>query len=92
MSDVLRLVNVGLAMIVVVLLIAGSIHRWQVMPKRIRRVVPWIVATYVVIAYGSGEAASENTPAGVRVAMLACVLCGLVVALSYRIDNDDYSE
>jgi hypothetical protein len=34
----------------------------------------------------------RDTPAGYRVAMLACVLCGLVVALSYRIDDDDYSE
>jgi hypothetical protein len=90
--DLLRWVNVVLATAVVAMLVAGSIHRWPTMPARIRRIVPWTIATYVVIAYGSGEAAHQDTPAGVRVVLMMCVLAGAVVALAYRIDDDDYSE
>jgi hypothetical protein len=47
----------------------------------------------VVIAYGSGEAAHQDAPAGVRDRPHdPRSLFGLVVALSYRIDDDDYSE
>lgn len=90
--DWLRWVNVCLAMVDVMLLIAGSIARWKAMPRRFKRIVPWVIATYVVLAYGSGEAARQETPAGVRVALTACVLSGLMVALLYRIGDDDYSD
>ena len=92
MTDWLRWANVVLAMIAVALLVTGSIARWSVMPKRIRRIVPWVIATYVVLAYGSGEAARQDTPAGVRVAMTTCVLLGLIVALMFRIGDDDYDR
>lgn len=91
-ADWMRWLNVILAGLDVLLLVAGSIARWDHMPARLRRIVPWVIATYVVIAYGSGEAARQDTPAGVRVALTACVLSGLMVALLYRIGDDDYSE
>lgn len=90
--DWLRWANVALAGLVVMLLVMGTIARWRVMPGRLRRIVPWIICTYVVLAYGSGEAARQDTPPGVRVALTACVLSGLVVALLYRIGEDDYSD
>jgi hypothetical protein len=91
-SDLARWVIVVLAMATVALLLAGSIHRWHVMPKRIQRAVPWVIATYAVIAYGAGEAAHQHAAPGYRIVLMILVLCGLVVALSYRIDDDDYSE
>lgn len=92
--DVVRWLNVALAALVVVLLIAGSMRRWHVMPERMRRIVPWVIATYVVIAYGSGEVASAEEPVdpGLRVTMLVLVLVGLVIALMYRIDDDHYDR
>lgn len=90
--DLLRWANVVLASAVVMLLMAGTIHRWHDMPARIKRIVPWVIATYVVIAYGSGEAAHQDTPPGYRVVLLMCVLAGMVIALSYRIDDDNYDS
>jgi len=90
MWDILRWLNVLLAMFVVAAMVAGSMARWHVMPKRLKRIIPWVVMTYVVIAYGSGEAARQDTPPGVRIALMLCTLAGLLVALLWRIDDDTY--
>lgn len=93
-ADILRWINVALAMIVVILMITGSMHRWAVMPARLKRVIPWVVATYVVIAYGSGEVAASDADVdpGIRVVLLILVLLGLVVALAWRITDDTYDS
>lgn len=90
--ELVRWVNVVLSGLVVVLLIAGSWARWPVMPPRFKRIAPWVIATYVVLAYGSGEAAQQGAPVGVRVALFAVTLMGLVIALLYRIDARDYES
>lgn len=90
--DMVRWFNVVLSSVVVALLIAGSVMRWDVMPKRFRRITPWVISTYVIIAYGSGEAATSNTSPGYRVLLLALTLIGLVIALLYRIGDETYDE
>ncbi len=90
--DVVRWVNVALAMTTVALLIAGAVFRWQVMPKRFQRITPWVIGTYVVIAYGSGEAATMDARPGLRVALVTLNLIGLVIALLYRIGDESYDE
>jgi hypothetical protein len=91
-ADWLRLANAVLAMIDVALILAGSIAHWHLMPRRVKQIAPWVTALLLVVAYGSGEAAHQDTPSGIRVALMACVLLGLMVALLYRIGDDDYSE
>lgn len=90
-SDALRWVVVAVACADVALLFAGTIARWDTFTPRLRRVVPWVIATYVVIAYGAGEVASASTPAptGIRVILTLLVLLGLLIALSYRITEDN---
>jgi hypothetical protein len=89
--DLIRWVCAGLAGIDVVLLTAGSYAHWHTFTPRMKRIVPWVLATYVVIAYGFGEVAGSRTPVptGIRVPMFAVVLSGLLVALVYRIDDPD---
>lgn len=89
--DAVRWVNVGLSGLVVILLVADFIHRWPTMPLRAKRVDPWIILTYLILAYGSGEIASSSEPVapGIRVTLLLLDLCGLVVALLYRSPGDD---
>lgn len=90
--DVLRWFNVAASCLVVILLTAGTIKRWHVMPARFRRMAPWIIATYAVIAYGSGEVASSPThvPPGIRVALMTLALIGLLIACLYGFDDDTY--
>jgi hypothetical protein len=92
--DWLRWVNVALAGAVVVLLVAGAIIRWEHMPKRFQRISPWVILTYVILAYGSAEVAtsSDYIDPGLRVGLLVLNLCGLLVALVWRIGDPDYSE
>ena len=91
-GDALRWLNVVLSMIVVAALVAGAFHRWHVMPKRFQRITPWVIGTYVIIAYGSGEAAAADVEPGLRVALLNLDLIGLVIVLLYRIGDDTYDE
>lgn len=81
--EFLRLVSVLLSMATASLLLASTIGRWKVMPLHLRRVMPWITATYFVIAYGSGEAYAQHAPSGLRVLLLPLVLLGLIFALLY---------
>lgn len=91
-TDLIRWLNVALAMAVVVLLVTGAVYRWHAMPKRFQRITPWVIGTYVIIAYGSGEAATADAPPGLRVSLLALDLIGLVIALLYRIGDESYDE
>ena len=90
----LRWVNCGLAMLVVVLLVMGTVARWHQMPAGFRRLVPWVIATYVVIAYGSGEVATAEDPIdpGFRVFLMTLVLTGLAISAMWRIGEPDYGE
>lgn len=88
--DVLRWVNLIGAMLVVSLLIMGAMRRWPEMPVRFKRITPWIIATYVVIAYGSGEALAQDVEPGYRIILMMCVLLGLIVALLYRMSDSSY--
>lgn len=88
--EIVRWVNVTAALAVVTLMTASVIGRWDVTPRRLRRVYPLIIATYVIIAYGSGEIATSQTyvQPGLRV-MLLLVLIGLVAVLLFNMVADD---
>lgn len=90
--EVVRWFNAFAAAFVVVILVAGTVKRWDVMPARLQRIVPWVICTYAVIAYGSGEVASagDAVSPGIRVAMLTLTLSGLIVALLYGFHDEDY--
>lgn len=92
MWDWLRWVNVALSCFVVVLLVAGTVVRWHPMPARFKRIAPWVILTYVIIAYGSGEALAQDVEPGLRIGLMALNLCGLIVALVWRMDAPDYDE
>lgn len=92
MWDWLRWANIALSSLVVVLLVMGAVARWDHMPKRFQRITPWVILTYVIIAYGSGEALASDVEPGLRVGMMLLNLCGLLVALVWRMDVSDYSE
>lgn len=90
----MRWVNAGLAGLVVVLLVAGAVARWDVMPARFKRITPWVIGTYVIIAYGSGEIAASGdvVDPGLRVALLMAVLLGLIGALAWGFAAHDYDD
>lgn len=92
--DWLRWLNAGLSGLVVILLVMGAVARWAHMPSRFQRIAPWVIFTYVILAYGSGEVASADSDVdpGLRVGLLVLNLCGLIVALLWRIGDADYSE
>lgn len=89
MWDALRWVNAGIASLVVVLMTTDAIYRWDTLTARMQRVVPWVICTYVVIAYGSGEVAAQeaHVEPGLRVTFLSLTLIGLVIALLYRMSD-----
>lgn len=92
--DWMRWANALLAGVVVMLLVAGTVARWHVMPARFRRIAPGVIGTYVIIAYGSGEIAASavDVDPGLRVALLMVDLLGLVVALLWGFADPDYDE
>lgn len=87
----LRLVNVAVAGLVVILFGLQMVRNWHTYPRRFKRTMPWVLSTYVVIAYGSGEAAADPHPIspGLRVALLLAVMAGLVVALLLNVHDDE---
>lgn len=92
--DWMRWVNAVLAGVVVLLLVAGTVARWHVMPQRFRRIAPGVIGTYVIIAYGSGEIAAspDHVDPGLRVAFLMVDLLGLIVALLWGFADHDYDD
>ena len=91
--DVVRWANALIASGIVMVMTMDSIHRWSTLTKRMQRVVPWVVMTYVVIAYGSGEVAAQDPPVqpGLRVVLMSLTLIGLVIALVYRLSDEEES-
>lgn len=81
----IRWVNVVIASLVVALLVAETVTGWREMDLRDKRIIPWIIMTYVVIAYGSGELATapNKVPPGFRVVLLSLTLIGLAIALLF---------
>lgn len=92
MWDWLRWVNVCLSSLVVVLIVMGAVARWDHMPTRFKHITPWVIFTYVVVAYGSGEALAQDVEPGFRVGLMVLNLCGLLVALLWRIGDHDYTD
>lgn len=88
----LRWGNVGLSALVVALLITGAVHRWHIMPKQFQRIAPWVIGTYVIIAYSSGEAAQAGVSPGLRVFLLSLDLVGLIIACLFGLGDDDYQS
>ena len=93
-SDTLRLINVLLSSAVVVAMIIGAMRRWDGMPVRVKRIAPWVIGTYVIIAYRSGELLAQpgETDPGLGVILFTLNLIGLLIALVWRIDEADYSD
>lgn len=90
--DVARVLNVFVSIIVVAMLMAGAVQRWDEMPLRFKRITPWVIGTYVVIAYGSGEALANNVEPGYRIILMLADLLGLAAALVYRMTETGYSR
>lgn len=86
--DFLRWANVILAAGVVTALTAESHAYWHRLTLREKRSRPWIICVFACIAYGSGEAATQEVPPGVRVVWMVLALSGLVIALTHRIDDE----
>lgn len=90
--DWMRWVNAGLAGLALMLLTLETTRRWDQMNRRLRRLVPWVLATYAVIAYGSGElaASAQRVDPGLRVGLMLVVLLGLAGALGLNVrDRSD---
>jgi hypothetical protein len=92
MWDALRIFNVIASIVVVALLFMGAIARWDEMPLRFKRITPWVIGTYVVIAYGSGEAFANDVEPGYRIVLLSANLLGLIVSLVYRMGDRTYEK
>lgn len=88
--DGLRWLNLFLSCTSVILICAGAYARWPIMPLPMRRLVPWIIATYAVIAYGSGEALAKDVTPGLRVLLMTLSLIGTGVALVYNLKHGGY--
>lgn len=80
--EMLRWFNVAAAFAACVYWTASLIHQWPFMTNRARRLSICVDALLVVVAYGSGEAADQNAPMGVRVFLAAVVLTALVLVLA----------
>lgn len=81
--DILRWVNCATSIAVVALMTTMAVGRWHRMSLELRLVLPWVIGTYVIIAYGSGEiaASAQEVPIGLRVTLLLVDLLGLAVSL-----------
>lgn len=92
--DLMRWINVALSGAVVALLITGAMHRWEHMPRRFKRITPWVIGTYVISAYGSGEIAASDVeiPIGFRVVLLMVNLIGLLIALLLGMGDDEHDD
>lgn len=87
--DVGRVVNAVLSSIVVMVMIMGLMRHWDEMPRKVRHIGPWVIGTYVIIAYGSGSLAAEpgDIPAGYRVGLMMLNLTGLLIVLLWHFDE-----
>jgi hypothetical protein len=86
--EAIRWVNVVLAFASLAVLVGTLTRRWDVLSHRIRRIGIAFCGVMAVIAYGSGEAASQDVPPGIRVVLMFLSLAGLVGALLWRFDEE----
>lgn len=93
-ADLVRWINLTLSSAVVILMIMGTMKRWEDLPARLKRIIPWVIFTYVILAYSSGEVLHEPGVAdpGYRVILLLLNLVGLLIALLWEFDKADYSD
>lgn len=87
-AEILRWLNVALACISFATLVATLVRRWHKLSGRIRRIGLAFSGVLATVAYGSGEAAQQDVPPGVRVVMASVSLLALVIALLWRFDED----
>lgn len=87
-NEILRWANVVLAFMSLTALVATIVRRWHLLPGRIRRIGIAMCMLLASIAYGSGEAARQDVPPGVRVVMAFLSLAVLAWALLWRFDED----
>lgn len=87
-----RVANMVLSLIAFGLMVMTAIAHWDEMPTRMRRIIPWVAATYGIIAYGTLEVLRSDVyvAPGMRVGLLAINLVGLLIAMLYRM-NDKYT-
>lgn len=87
-AEFLRWANVVLAFMSLSVLVTTLIRRWHLLSPRIRRIGVAFCVLLATVSYGSGEAARQDVPPGVRVFMATASLVGLVIALLWRFDED----
>lgn len=82
----LRYFNAAVSMLVVFGLTFMVLIKWSTLPVGVKRIAPWIVTTYVIIAYGSIEVArlDMQVPTGARVLLLSLNLVGLAGTLAFN--------
>lgn len=84
----LRWANVALSVCAAAAVIMIVSSRWEGLTFRWRRVGLSSCLVLLVIAYGSGEAASQHVPAGLRVGMMLVALSVLVGSLVWHFNED----
>lgn len=89
LAEAARWTNVTLSALAAVIVIAGTVYRWESLPRHEQRVRPWLGALLLTIAYGSGEAAAQDAPIGLRVFFGVVSLFGLVISLLMGFREDD---
>jgi hypothetical protein len=85
----MRWANVVLSGAALAVLVATMTARWDTLTARIKRIGVSSCTVLLVIAYGSGEAASQHVPAGLRVGMMLVALSALVGSLLWHFNEDD---
>lgn len=89
LAELARWTNVLLSAAAAAIVIAGTVYRWESLPRHEQRVRPWLGMLLLTIAYGSGEAAAQDAPVGLRVFFGVVSLLGLVVSLLMGFREDD---
>lgn len=81
LTPVLRWLNALLAVAAAMALLATTIDHWDELSTRMRRICCWFCVVMAVGAYGSGEAAAQGAPFGIRVFLFMISASGLLGAL-----------
>lgn len=88
LSEALRWANVLLAFLSLAAMTAIIVRRWDSLPRRLRRVAIGVCMLLATVAYGSGEAARQDAPLGLRVVMAFVSLAVLAWAVLWPFDED----
>lgn len=86
-ADALRWANVVLAGASLAVLIVTLMRRWGAITARDRRIGTSCALVLFVIAYGSGEAASQEVPLGLRVVLMFLALSCLAASLLWHFEE-----